>query len=81
MIIKEDIALRDFDFWQGAKATVKILSNEELDLLDEILYEIYPYGLEPVELNDLFWFDDDFIAELLGYESWDAMYEERKHRL
>ena len=25
------------------------------------------------EINDLFWFEEDFIAELLGFDNWEAL--------
>ena len=25
------------------------------------------------ELNDLFWFEDDFVAVLLGYNNWEEL--------
>ena len=68
MTILHDIALRDFEFWSGAKATRDCLSDSEMDILDELLEEMFPEGIDPTTLNDIFWFDTDYIAELLGYE-------------
>lgn len=67
--------LRDFDFWAGAKDTVKYLTDEELDIIEFLLEDIYPNGLDEVSLNDFFWFDDESIAELLGFENFDEIIE------
>lgn len=76
MKIYEEKSLRNFDFWSGACDTVKYLTLEELDQIEEMLEEINPDGMEDVEINDFFWFDDDTIAEWLGYED----FEELMHR-
>lgn len=80
MKITSEQKLRYFDFWGGAKERVKLLSYEELDIIEmelEIMY--YPEGLTETQLNDIFWFDDEFIAEILGYESFEDIIEERRH--
>ena len=76
-IIKED-SLRNFDFWSGARDRVKYLSDEDFDQIEETLEEIYPDGMTETEINDLFWFDEDTIAEWLGYSYWEELEEERK---
>ena len=68
-----DTKLRDFEFWAGATDTVKYLSWEQLDTIEEILREVYPEGIDDTTLNDLFWFEDDLIAEWLGYDSFDEL--------
>lgn len=34
---------------------------------------MYPDGMSETELNDLLWFEDDTIAEWLGFEDWEAL--------
>ena len=65
--------LRDFSFWAGATDTVKYLSPEQLDTIEDILCDIYPNGVDDTTLNDLFWFDDDIIAQWLGYDSFEGL--------
>jgi hypothetical protein len=67
-----------FDFWAGARDTVKHLTEEELDQIEEILEEIYPEGMDETDLNDLFWFERDLIAEWLGYENFEEIMERDK---
>lgn len=77
LFIKSYVSLRDFNFWSGAVSTRNLLTGDELDLIEEILADAYPDGLEEMELNDIFWFDDDFIAECIGYKDGNEMWEDR----
>lgn len=76
-IISEDKRLRDFDFWSGAKDTVDYLTSDELDTIEDILEDAYPDGMTETQVNDLFWFDTDVIAEWLGYEDFESLINER----
>lgn len=76
MKIYEEKSLRNFEFWSGAKDTVKYLTDDELDTIESILEDAYPEGMEDTEINDFFWFDDDTIADWLGYND----FEEIIHR-
>ena len=66
MKVIEEIGLSSFEFWAGAKHTAAQLSYGELDMVEEALEEIYPEGLTATQINDLFWFDEDFILKLIG---------------
>lgn len=73
MKIYKEESLRSCRFWSGAMDTAKYLTGNELDTIEEILEELYPDGMDETELNDIFWFEDDMIAEWLGYESFEAI--------
>lgn len=73
MKIYAETNIHNFDFWSGAKDTVKYLTWEELDTIESMLEDIYPDGMEDTELNDFFWFEDDTIAEWLGYDSFEEL--------
>lgn len=77
MIIKQDIFLADFNFWSGARYTARQLTNEDFLILEEAFADAYPDGLEDVEVNDIFWFEEDWIAELLGYADFDELVKKR----
>lgn len=66
----------DFNFWSGAVDTVNYLDHDEIVQIFEMLEECYPDGMSETELNDFFWFEDDLIAEWLGYSD----FEELMHR-
>ena len=77
MKIYTEKSLKDFDFWSGAKDTVKYLTEDEINLIETILEDSFPDGMDETEINDFFWFEVDTIAEWLGYSSFDdIMYRE-----
>ena len=73
MKIYTEKSLREFDFWSGAKDTVKYLTDKELDFIESQLEELYPDGMDETDVNDFFWFDDAAIAEWLGYDSFEEL--------
>lgn len=78
MKIYSEQSLRYFEFWSGAKDTVKYLTFEDLDRIEADLEEIAPEeGYSDTEINDLFWFDEDLIAGFLGYDSFEELMEDR----
>ncbi len=61
--------LRDGNYtpWSGAVDTWNtIVDNDKLDEFDVLLEENYPEGLEETQLNDLLWFEREWIFENLG---------------
>ena len=73
MKIYTETSLTDFDFWSGARDTVKYLTYDEMEQIEAILEDIYPDGMTDTQINDIFWFEDDWIAEMLGYEDFEAI--------
>lgn len=75
MKIATFIKLRNFEFWSGAVNRAEFIENnfpEKWDEIENILEECYPDGISETELNDIFWFDDDFFDELeCGYNEID----------
>lgn len=67
MKITHEISLPDFNAWSGAKETKRvIIENQKVDEFDCLIEELYPDGLTDTQLNDLLWFEEDFIYESLG---------------
>lgn len=75
-IIKEE-RLENFEFWSGARYLADKLTCKEFDVIEELLEELYPDGMEETEVNDFFWFDGDTIAQALGYEDEDDLLESK----
>ena len=73
MKILYEMRLRDFEFWAGAVDRVEHLTWEQLDVIEEVLTDMFPDGIDDTTVNDLFWFDEDIIAEWLGYNSFDEL--------
>ena len=79
MLVTTEHTWMSFEFWSGAKDTVQTLFHAEMDTVWCILEnDIFPDGASDTEINDFFWFGTDIIAELLGYESWEQLIEERE---
>lgn len=74
MKIYSEMSLNDFEFWSGAKYTAEKLTYSELEQITEILEELYPDGIDETAVNDLFWFEEDTIAEWLGYNSFEEIW-------
>ena len=78
MELKHDVPLRHFEFWSGAAQRSRHLSLEQLDQIEFELEQLYPDGMTDTQVNDLFWFEEDFIAQLLGYRDWEELEEEEE---
>lgn len=70
------VSLKDFEFWNNARDTRSVLTDSQLETIENTLSELYPEGLDEIELNDIFWFEDNWLAEILGYSDFEEL---RKH--
>lgn len=62
--------LGSFKPWSGAVDTWdRIEEADKLDELDALLEEIYPEGLDETSLNDLLWYEPEWILEALGIDT------------
>ena len=67
MIIKTETNLRNFEAWSGATETKNLILDAGLEEeFEGLIEELYPDGLSDTELNDILWFDSDWILENLG---------------
>ena len=63
----ENTNLRNFDAWSGAKNTKEtILNANKGNDFDNLIEELYPDGLSETQLNDILWFESNWIFENLG---------------
>jgi len=63
----ENTRLVDFETWSGATDTKEqILKAGKEDEFDNLIEELYPDGIEEGHLNDLLWFEEDWIFDMLG---------------
>ena len=73
-IVKEINAfeLKD-ELWSGALDTLgTIAENDRLQELMSLLEELFPEPVDIAAINDLLWFDEDFIFEQLDIAIEDA---------
>ena len=67
MLIKTEKNLRNFEAWSGAIETKNLILDAGLEEeFEGLIEELYPNGLSDTELNDILWFDSDWILENLG---------------
>lgn len=78
-IYKEVSDCYDFNFWSGAKDTVGYLYDSEVDEIISMLEDCYPEGMSETELNDFFWFEDDTIADWLGWPDFETLMKARSN--
>lgn len=78
MKLYKETSLQNFEFWSGARETAKQLTADDFDIIESTLEDCYPDGLDETTVNDIFWFEDDWIAELLGYEDWEDLLKQRR---
>ena len=56
-----------FEAWSGAKETKQhILEAHKGDEFDALIEELYPDGIDETKLNDLLWFESEWLYETLG---------------
>jgi len=67
MKIITETSLDNFEAWSGAKQTLQeIREAGKVEDLEMLLDDIYPDGIDGGVLNDILWFDDDWVFESLG---------------
>ena len=76
MKIYEEKSLADFSFWSGAVETAKMLTRRDFEVVEKALEETGE-DWSDTEINDLFWFDEEDIAQMLGYDSWEELEKDR----
>ena len=66
-VTNENLSLINFEAWSGAKDTKEtIISEGKVDEFDSLIEELHPDGLSKTQLNDLLWFEDEFLFENIG---------------
>lgn len=66
MKINRELDLVHFEFWSGAKD--HCFTNSELREIEYVLEELYPDGMDETQVNDLFWFEEEFLCEVIGVD-------------
>jgi hypothetical protein len=69
MKVYKEISLHEFEAWSGAKHIKQIIIDENKAVeFNVLIQELYPNGIDETTLNDILWFDDDWVFEQLGIE-------------
>jgi len=77
MKITKEVSLENFEAWSGGKDTLNELTSSECEQLESVIEELNPDGMDETQVNDILWFERDWIAECLGYRNWEHL--ERDH--
>ena len=64
MKVSKELTLTNFDFWSGAKDHE--FTYSELQELEYQIEDIYYDGCDETQINDLFWFEEEFLCECIG---------------
>lgn len=80
MRIYTETSMEDFEAWSGAIETLERIKEEgKCDQLERLLEDIEPEeGWKDVDINDLLWFESDWIFESLGITEEDEEEEEEE---
>ena len=63
------------ELWSGGRNTLDDLTVKEVAEILDFLESTTSVPMTLTEVNDFFWFERDYIAEMLGYESYDELME------
>lgn len=79
MRIYKEIELRNFEAWSGAVDTMETLEKLE-DVTNKDAFDTLEFclddmgeGMDETEVNDFLWFENDTIADWLGYSDWEEL--------
>ena len=66
MRVISEMRLVDFKPWCGAKSTWERIINENKEQwFEDIIEDLYPDGLTDTNLNDILWFESEWLYESL----------------
>lgn len=62
-----EISISNFDAWSGAVHTQRRIIDENMESeFDDLIEDLYPDGLTDTQLNDILWFEEEWIYDNLG---------------
>lgn len=77
MKITYELDLGNFKAWSGAVDTLnRIINADKVTEAENLLDDAYPEGMTETELNDLLWFESDWLFESLGIRTEKQIQEE-----
>lgn len=62
-----ETSIVDFNAWSGAVETKQTIIDHGMENdFDSLIEELYPDGLSETQLNDILWFESEWVFESLG---------------
>lgn len=78
-VFNDDLSFRHFQAWSGAVDVQKrIIAEGKEEEFEQLIDELYPEGIDETHLNDLLWFDTEWVYEMLGIKDEDEDEEEEE---
>jgi hypothetical protein len=69
MKINKELGLREFKTWSGATETKEVIIEEgKEEEFEELIEELYPDGIDETQLNDILWFEEEWLFEALNID-------------
>lgn len=66
-VTNNNLSLIDFEAWSGAIDTKNtIIEHDKADDFDMLIDDLYPEGITETQLNDILWFEEDWLYQNLG---------------
>lgn len=58
--------------WSGAELTARIIEEEDkVEEFFNMIEELYPDGIDMTQLNDILWFESEWVLDMLGIKDGD----------
>lgn len=77
MKITSETNLSGFQAWSGAVDTQnRIIECDKEAEFEQLIEELYPEGIDETKLNDILWFEEEWIYESLGITEEDELEDE-----
>lgn len=71
MALKITTGIEEYEPWAGAVYTWRdIVKENKVEALEYLLGDIYPEGINIMTLNDILWFDDQWVYKELGMDDY-----------
>lgn len=77
MKIYSEISVENFEAWSGAVSTLdRVINEDKAEVLEAVLEELYPDGMTDTQLNDILWFEPEWVYEMCGIRTESEIREE-----
>ena len=61
------IFYHEYKPWSGAELTARIIEEEDkVEEFFNMIEELYPDGIDITQLNDILWFESEWVLEMLN---------------
>ena len=74
MTVRYNVSVRSFSFLGATQINTRcVLSDEQCDMVEMVLRNEYGDAISACTLNDIFEYDRDYIANIVGYASFQRL--------